>query len=244
MASARRALDATSRAGQRFVVVESLFSMDGDEAPLEQYAELCRASGAYLIVDEAHAVGIYGAKGSGLAEARGIEEDVFLSVNTAGKALGVSGAFVAGPAWAIDYIIQRARSFIFSTAPPPSIVAALDASLDIVEREPQRRVAVLERALALRMQLRAAGVPLPDGTSQIVPVLLGDNDRAMAVAGALQADGFDVRAIRPPTVPPGTARLRISVNVNLTGELIDRFVTALVAALASTGAATMATKTV
>ncbi len=243
-ASVRRALDATSRAGQRFVVVESLFSMDGDEAPLEQYAELCRASGAYLIVDEAHAVGVYGAKGSGLAELRGIEEDVFLSVNTAGKALGVSGAFVAGPAWAIDYMIQRARSFIFSTAPPPSVVAALDASLDIVEREPQRRAAVLELARALRMRLRAAGVPLPDGTSQIVPVLLGDNDRAMAVAGALQADGFDVRAIRPPSVPPDTARLRISVNVNLTSELIDRFVTALVAALASTGAATMATKTV
>jgi 8-amino-7-oxononanoate synthase len=244
MASVRRALDATSGAGQRFVVVESLFSMEGDEAPLEQYAELCRASGAYLIVDEAHAVGVYGAKGSGLAEARGIEEDVFLSVNTAGKALGVSGAFVAGPAWAIDYLIQRARPFIFSTAPPPSIVAALDASLDIVEREPQRRVAVLDLARALRVQLHTAGVPLPDGTSQIVPVLLGDNDRAMAVADALQADGFDVRAIRPPTVPPGTARLRISVNVNLTGELIDRFVTALVAALASTGAATMATKTV
>ena len=143
-----------------------------------------------------------------MVEAHGIEEDVFLSVNTAGKALGVSGAFVAGPAWAIDYMIQRARSFIFSTAPPPSIVAALDASLDIVEGEPQRRVAVLELARALRMQLRTAGVPLPDGTSQIVPVLLGDNDRAMAVAGALQADGFDVRAIRPPTVPPGTARLR------------------------------------
>ena len=135
-------------------------------------------------------------------------------------------------------------SFIFSTAPPPSIVAALDASLDIVEREPQRRVAVLELARALRVQLHTAGVPLADGTSQIVPVLLGDNDRAMAVAGALQADGFDVRAIRPPTVPPGTARLRISVNVSLTSEQMDRFVIALAAALASTGAATMATKTV
>ena len=228
----------------RFIVVESLFSMDGDEAPLKEYAELCRASGAHLIVDEAHAVGIYGAKGSGLIEANGIEENVFLSVNTASKALGVSGAFVAGSEWAIEYLVQRARPFIFSTAAPPSIAAALDASLDIVEREPQRRSAVLERARALRLQLRTAGVPLPDGTAPIVPVLLGDNDRAVAVAEALQADGFDVRAIRPPTVPPGSARLRISVNVNLTDELIDRFVTALVAALASTGAATMATKTV
>ena len=236
VAAVRRALDATRQTDQRFIVVESLFSMDGDEAPLKQYAELCRASGAHLIVDEAHAVGIYGAKGSGLIEANGIEEDVFLSVNTASKALGVSGAFVAGAEWAIDYLIQRARPFIFSTAPPPSIAAALDASLDIVEREPQRRSAVLERADALRMQLRAAGVHLPDGTSPIVPVLLGDNDRAVAVAEALQAEGFDVRAIRPPTVPPGSARLRISVNVNLTDELMNRFATALAAALVASGA--------
>jgi 8-amino-7-oxononanoate synthase len=236
VAAVRRALDATRQTDQRFVVVESLFSMDGDEAPLKQYAELCRASGAHLIVDEAHAVGIYGAKGSGLIEANGIEEDVFLSVNTASKALGVSGAFVAGADWAIDYLIQRARPFIFSTAPPPSIAAALDASLDIVEREPQRRSAVLERARALRMQLRTAGVPLPEGTSPIVPVLLGDNDRAVAVADALQAEGFDVRAIRPPTVPPGSARLRISVNVNLTDELMNRFATALAAALVASGA--------
>jgi len=236
VAAVRRALDATRPAGQRFVVVESLFSMDGDEAPLKQYAELCRASGAHLIVDEAHAVGIYGVKGSGLIEAHGLEEDVFLSVNTAGKALGVSGAFVAGGAWAIDYLVQRGRPFIFSTAPPPSIAAALDASLDIVEREPRRRAAVLERALALRGRLRAAGVPLPDGTSQIIPVLLGDNGAAVAVADALQSVGFDVRAIRPPTVPPGTARLRISVNVNLTDELMERFVTALATALVACSA--------
>ena len=236
VAAVRRALSATRQTDQRFIVVESLFSMDGDEAPLKQYAELCRASGAYLIVDEAHAVGVYGAKGSGLIEAHGVEEDVFLSVNTASKALGVSGAFVAGAEWAIDYLIQRARPFIFSTAPPPSIAAALDASLDIVEQEPERRSALLERARALRIQLRAAGIPLPDGTSPIVPVLLGDNGRAVAVAEALQADGFDVRAIRPPTVPPGSARLRISVNVNLTDELMNRFATALAATLVAAGA--------
>ena len=107
--------------GECFVVVESLFSMDGDEAPLADYAELCAATGAHLIVDEAHAVGVYGERGSGLIEAQGVGDRVFLSVNTAGKALGVSGAFVAGPAWAIDYLIQRARPFIFSTAPPPAL---------------------------------------------------------------------------------------------------------------------------
>ena len=239
-----RALDETGGAGQRFVVVESLFSMDGDEAPLASYAEICRAAGAELVVDEAHAVGVYGAKGSGLIEEHGIQKDVFLSVNTAGKALGVSGAFVAGPEWAMDYMIQRARTFVFSTAPPPSIADALDAALDVIEQEPERRATVLDRAQALRMRLAAAAVPLPAGTSQIIPVLIGDSGRAVAVAEALQAGGFDVRAIRPPTVPPGTARLRISVNVHLTGDQMDRFVTALVAALAAAGlAATMATKT-
>jgi len=237
LAAVGRALEQTRGTGQRFVVVESLFSMDGDEAPLKAYAALCRAEGAYLVVDEAHAVGVYGPRGSGLIEQHGIEADVFLSVNTAGKALGVSGAFVAGAAWAIDYMIQRARPFIFSTAPPPSVAAALDASLDIIEREPQRRIALLDRARALRRRLATAGVPLPDGSSPIVPVLLGDNERAVAVAEALQAQGFDVRAIRPPTVTPGTARLRIAVNIALTDDEMERFVSALVAALVATGAA-------
>jgi 8-amino-7-oxononanoate synthase len=205
--------------------------MDGDEAPLGEYADICEAAGAHLIVDEAHAVGVYGARGSGLIEEHGVGEQVFLSVNTAGKALGVAGAFVAGPAWAIEYLIQRARPFIFSTAPPPALAAALDTSLDIVEEEPQRRAVLLDRAEKLRVRLLTAGVPVAPGTSPIVPVVIGDNDAAVAVAQAMQADGFDVRAIRPPTVPPGTARLRISVNVNLTDELIDRFVAALSVAM-------------
>ena len=138
VAAVRRAIGAgvAGRAGgaggERFLVVESLFSMDGDEAPLGKYAEMCAATGAHLIVDEAHAVGIYGVRGSGLLEEHGVADRVLLSVNTAGKALGVAGAFVAGPAWAIDYLIQRARPFIFSTAPPPALAAALGASLDIV----------------------------------------------------------------------------------------------------------------
>ena len=106
--------------GQIFFVTESLFSMDGDIAPMKQYAALCRLTGGMLIVDEAHAVGTYGARGSGLLEHVGLDANSYISINTAGKALGVSGAFVAGPAWAIDYLIQRARPFIFSTAPPPS----------------------------------------------------------------------------------------------------------------------------
>jgi len=234
-AEARRAGDAGG-AGARFLVVESLFSMDGDEAPLAAYAEICAATGAHLIVDEAHAVGIYGARGAGLIEEHGIADRVFLSINTAGKALGVSGAFVAGPGWAIDYLIQRARPFIFSTAPPPAMAAAVQASLDVIETEPQRRAQLRATAQALRARLQTAGVPVGAGTSQIVPIFIGDNDAAVAVAEAMQADGFDVRAVRPPSVPPGTARLRISINVNLTGEMIDRFVPALVSALVNAGA--------
>ena len=232
---ARRAGDAGG-AGARFLVVESLFSMDGDEAPLAAYAEICAATGAHLIVDEAHAVGVYGARGTGLIEEHGIGEGVFLSINTAGKALGVSGAFVAGPGWAIDYLIQRARPFIFSTAPPPAMAAAVEASLDVIEAEPQRRAQLRATAEALRARLQTAGVPVGAGSSQIVPIFIGDNDAAVAVAEAMQADGFDVRAVRPPSVPPGTARLRISINVNLTGEMIDRFVPALVSALVNAGA--------
>ena len=124
-----------------------------------------------------------------------------MSVNTAGKALGVSGAFVAGPAWAIEYLIQRARPFIFSTAPPPALAAALEASLDIVADEPERRARLRQLRRDLRARLRAAGVAVPPGDSHIIPVVIGDNDRALAVAaGSCRREGFDVRAIRPPSV--------------------------------------------
>ena len=232
VAAVRRSLEVRGN-GERFLVVESLFSMDGDEAPLVEYAEICAATGAHLIVDEAHAVGVYGARGSGLVEERGVGDAVFLSVNTAGKALGVAGAFVAGAAWAIDYLVQRARPFIFSTAPPPALAAALDASLDAIEQEPQRRAVLRERAKRLRIRLVTAGIPVSAGSSHILPIIIGDNDAAVAVAEAMQAAGFDVRAIRPPTVPPDTARLRISVNVNLTDDVIERFARSLQGALAA-----------
>jgi 8-amino-7-oxononanoate synthase len=202
--------------GNHFLVTESLFSMDGDIAPIPALAN----TGANLIVDEAHAVGVFGANGSGLLEE--LDTQAFLSINTAGKALGVAGAFVCGPSWAIEYLIQRARPFIFSTAPPPGIAAAIDASLDIVAAEPERRARVRELARYLRAKL-----DMPASDSPIVPLIIGDNDRAVALAESLQHDGFDVRAIRPPTVPEGTARLRISININLNEAILDRFVNAL-----------------
>lgn len=211
--------------GQKFVVTESLFSMDGDMAPLAEYSRLASAHGAALIVDDAHAVGIYGPGGSGLSS------DAWISVSTAGKALGGCGAFVAGPEWAIEYLIQRARPFIYSTAAPPAVAAALEASLTVFEREPWRRTQLLARAAYLRRRLTEAGIAVPEGVSQIIPVVIGDNHRAMLVAQALQDRGFDARAIRPPSVPEGTARLRLCVNTNLSELMLDRFVEALAGAL-------------
>lgn len=219
----RQSLPSVSPTGQRFLVTESVYSMDGDFAPLVEYAAICRESGAALIVDEAHAVGVYGERGSGLIEATGIAKDVFLSINPAGKALGVGGAFVAGPAWAIRYLVHRARPFIFSTAPPPAMAEALDAAMDLVAQEPQRRHRVVFLSALLRRLLAAAGVPVSLEGAQIIPIHIGDNASAVAVAAALQAEGFDVRAIRPPTVPAGTARLRVSVNITLDESDLRRF---------------------
>lgn len=208
---------------QKFLVTESLFSMDGDFAPLVEYAGLCRETDTVLIVDEAHAVGVYGARGSGIVEEAGVDDAVFVTINTAGKALGVAGAFVAGPDWAIDYLIQRARPFIFSTAPPPPIAAALDAGITVVEQEPERRQRLMKHSRLLRALLLEAGINIGRSNSQIIPIVLGGNDRACKMAAELQQEGFDVRAIRPPSVPPGTARLRVSVNAGLDEPTLRRF---------------------
>jgi 8-amino-7-oxononanoate synthase len=214
-----RALREDRAAGQKFVVTESLFSMDGDRAPLAQYAELCAETGAALIVDEAHAVGIYGPRGSGLLEETGVS--ALISVNTASKALGVSGAFVAGPEWAIEYLVQKARSFIFSTAAPPPVAAALEASLTLIEQEPWRRSLLRERARYLRQLI---GI---EGDAAIVPIVIGDNRLAVDVAEKFQREGFDVRAIRPPSVPEGTARLRVAVNIGVSQSTLEQFTNVL-----------------
>jgi 8-amino-7-oxononanoate synthase len=217
--------------GLALVAIESMYSMDGDVAPLAELQALCARYGATLVVDEAHAVGVRGVRGTGLIEEAGLDPNSCLSINTAGKALGVGGAFVAGPAWAIEYLVQRARSFVFSTAAPPAMAHALAESLRIVAAEPETRATLRARARAFRRALRALGLDVDDTDSHIVPIVVGENARALAVAAALQAEGFDVRAIRPPTVPPGTARLRVSLNAAVAADVLDRLVTALAAAL-------------
>jgi 8-amino-7-oxononanoate synthase len=224
-----------STAGQRFLVVESLFSMDGDIAPLKEYADLCREGGVALIVDEAHAIGLYGDRGTGLIESTGIADDTFLSINPAGKALGLAGAFVAGPQWAIDYLMQRGRTFVFSTAPPPSIAAALGVALGLIGQAPELRQRLHWLTNTLRGMLADQGLDIPRDGTQIIPVLVGDNARALSVARALQVQGFDVRAIRPPAVPAGSARLRISVNTGLDETILRRFSWSLDRALSGGG---------
>jgi 8-amino-7-oxononanoate synthase len=180
--------------GQKFLVTESLFSMDGDFAPLADYADLCRTTNTVLLVDEAHAVGVYGPRGSGWIEQTGCGSEVLLSVDTAGKALGVSGAFVSGPSWAMDYLIQRARPFMFSTAPPPALAAALDASLSVIEDEPDRRHRVRDLSAGLRAALAARDINIGHSESQIIPIILGDNPaseirRGRPATGGLRRPG-------------------------------------------------------
>jgi 8-amino-7-oxononanoate synthase len=230
-----------SASGRTFLVTESLFSMDGDVAPLDRYADLTERYGASLIVDDAHATGLFGdARGSGLAERYGVERRALAVVSTLGKALGVAGAFIAGPRVLVDYLVNRCRTFLFTTAPPPLLLYAAEAALDRLEAASERRERTLALAERFRRRLAAAGLGemIPAGScGPIVPVLLGDNERAMAVAAELSRRGFDVRAVRPPTVPPGTARLRISVHADRTEAEID----ALAAAVAETVGAARAT---
>ncbi len=217
-----RALMTPHPGGRTFVVTESLFSMAGDIAPLDSYAELTRRHGAELIVDDAHAVGVYGdQRGSGLVEHFGISDHVLATLSTFGKALGLYGACVAGSRVVVDYLVNRARPFIFSTAPAQFFLAAVETALEIVAAEPERRQRVLSLARRLREALGERGIDCLDSSGPIVPVMVGDNERALAAAERIRREGFDVRAIRPPSVAAGTARLRISVHADHTEAQID-----------------------
>ncbi|MBN1441915.1 MAG: 8-amino-7-oxononanoate synthase [Planctomycetes bacterium] len=221
-------LDRRHDGGHTIVVTESLFSMDGDIAPLDVYADLARHRGAALIVDDAHATGVYGEqRGSGLLERLAVEARVDAAVTTFGKALGLSGACATGQRIVIDALIQRARPFIFTTAMPPLLVAAVDAALDLVAERPERRSRVIALADRLRSRLRDGGLDCLRSEGPIVPVIAGANERAVQISGALRRRGFDVRAIRPPSVPRGTARLRISVHADHREDEIDALADAI-----------------
>lgn len=204
-----------------FIVTDSVFSMDGTRAPLVELADVADAFGAMLLVDEAHATGVLGDRGAGLCDALGLENRVPVRIGTLSKALGAHGGFVVGPQLVTDYLLHKARSLIYSTAAPPMVIAAAIEGLRIVREEPERRRSVLRLATDLVQRLNQLGLRASDHGTPIVPLVLGDSRQTLAAAEELAEAGFYVPAIRPPTVPQNTARLRISLSAAHSDEMVD-----------------------
>lgn len=217
--------------GAKLIVTESVFSMEGDVAPLARLAEVADAYGAELMVDEAHAAGVCGPRGRGVCAELGLECKVIASVHTCGKALASAGAFVCGSRTLRDYLINRARTFIFSTAMPPYLAGQVRAALGLAQAADERRAHLRTIANALRQEFAAAGIDCGASSTQIIPICLGGNEAALDVAVWLQNAGFAVRAIRPPTVPAGTSRIRLSLTASLSMENIARLASAVNAAV-------------
>ncbi len=216
--------------GTAWIAVESLYSMDGDKAPLADLAAVADRHDAVLVVDEAHATGVYGPAGQGLGhDIAG--RDNLVTLHTCGKALGCEGALLCGPQIVRDFIVNRGRPFIFSTAPSPLMAWLVRQALEIVANEPERPARLRELVRHAETRLGTLGVPASG--SQIIPVVIGDNARTMRIAGALQDAGFDVRGIRPPTVPHGTARLRVAITLNVDERNIDALADTLAGAMAA-----------
>ena len=212
---------------RRMIVTDSLFSMDGDLAPLVELADVARRRDAMLLIDEAHATGVFGDRGRGVAEHLGIAESPIVRIGTLSKALGCTGGFVAGSRLLIDWLVNRARPYIYSTAGPAAVAAAAVAALDIVAEEPQRRRHLLARAETLRQTLAGQGWSIGRSASQILPLVVGQPERAVELSACLRDRGLFVPAIRPPTVPEGEACLRISLTWGHTEEMIAMLVEGL-----------------
>jgi len=208
------------------IVSESIFSMDGDRAPLKELARLKEKYNCQMMVDEAHATGIFGEKGSGVVEEEGLSSQVDLVMGTFSKALAGFGAYLAASRDIVDYLVNVCRSFIYSTALPPAIIACNLVSLELVREEAQRRKTLLSHAELVRTKLKEQGLSVL-GVSQIIPIILGDNLRAVEFAAKLQEKGFWALAVRPPTVPQGQARLRLSLSYDHDMENLNRLIDAI-----------------
>jgi 8-amino-7-oxononanoate synthase len=203
---------ATTTARRKLVVTDTLFSMDGTIAPLADLCELARRQGAILLVDEAHATGVFGTRGSGLVEETGCDDGVHIRVGTLSKALGAAGGFVAGPARLVQWLRHKARAWIFSTAHPPAVAGAAARAIELLGQEPERRRELRALATVFRERLTAQGVDIGGAEAQIVPVIAGEPAAALALAERLAAAGFFVPAIRPPSVPTGRSLVRASLS--------------------------------
>ncbi len=230
------ALDAALRASpasHRLILSDAVFSMDGDIAPLHELAALAERHDALVLLDDAHGFGVLGPHGEGALAHAGVRSDRILYLGTLGKAAGVSGAFVAGRADIVEWLVQRARTYIFTTATPPMLAAAVRASLDVIRADDWRRDRL--RAHARRLRDGLAGLPwrLLPSEGAIQPLIIGENTAALRVMASLLDRGCWAPAIRPPTVPAGTARLRITLSAAHTDLHIDTLVSALVDTAAS-----------
>ena len=216
-----------TKADKKLIVTDSLFSMDGDLAPLADLADLAARHNAMFMTDEAHATGVFGNHGRGVAEHLGVEEGISIRVGTLSKALGSIGGFVAGTQTLIDWLSNCARPYVFSTAMPAAICAAGLRAIEIIRDEPQRRTELLGRAVQLRERLRKDGLQIGSSQSQIVPVILGDPIATMKIAAGLREEGYFIPGIRPPTVPEGESLLRISLSYDHDETVIERLALAI-----------------
>ncbi|MFA7429175.1 MAG: 8-amino-7-oxononanoate synthase [Rhodospirillaceae bacterium] len=213
--------------GPRFIITESVFSMDGDRADLGGLADLAEQFGAFLYVDEAHATGVLGPHGAGLCAEHGVRGRVDLVMGTFGKALGGFGAYIACSRTVRDWLVSRCAAFIYSTALPPPVLGVIDAALDLLPDLDAERARVLAHAERVRGALNANGIDTLASTTHIVPAVLGDEATALKAQSRLEAAGILAIAIRPPTVPPGTSRLRLSLSAAHTDADIDTVIAAL-----------------
>lgn len=214
--------------GHKLVVTDGVFSMDGDIAPLRDLARVCKARDALLVVDDAHGIGVLGPQGRGSVLEAGLSQnEVPVLIGTLGKGVGTSGAFVAGSEVLIDYLVQKARTYIYTTAMPPALALATCTSLDVVEGEEQRRRHLDALILRFRAGAQALGYELMPSRTPIQPIMIGDNFSALALSQALEEQGILVTAIRPPTVPEGEARLRVTLSAAHTEEDLECLLQAL-----------------
>jgi 8-amino-7-oxononanoate synthase len=205
-----------------------VFSMDGDLAPVRQLATLAREHAAWLLIDDAHGIGVIGQHGRGLLEQVGASlQDVPILIGTLGKAIGTFGAFVAGDEGLIETLIQKARSYIYTTALPPAVAVATLASLQLIDSEAWRRDSLRDNIRLFRELAKQAGIALTESDTAIQPVIVGDVERTLQISSTLKQHGFLVSAIRPPTVPQGTARLRITLSAEHSAQQITRLIEAM-----------------
>lgn len=222
-----RKLQDRQRRGQSFIISETVFSMDGDVVGLDQLYQLKRRYGAHLIIDEAHATGIFGENGRGIEEVYGLSGSIDVQMGTFGKALGSFGAFVLGDPIILEYLINRARTFMYTTALPASTLAAARAALSVVRNEPSVRKELWESISYVRNRLSGLGFDLKKSEGPIVPIVIGEDAKAVDMQKMLLEKGVFLQAIRPPTVAPGTSRLRLTVIRGLEKEDIEQALDAL-----------------